>query len=246
MAKSISAVSIARMLNYYYLVFFCPAEYIGELEKASQKMRANLAKEAGLKLDDFNDQVAPELARRIVAFQQATRKPDEEIIKELAVRLREADNSPEQAIAFQQSMKTIASHPARAKPTNRLHRLKGCDFCASPCRYAFFTLISEPDFKALQAMLDVENQKLAQERNAVHVLWVYTRQHLWKALGAQAGYITPLDLGNLSYCLLLLGTAKSRMALPEKQLMLYQSLNTRTIRDLGMTPIDLSVSGEKK
>lgn len=240
MTKSISPAAIARMLNYTYLLFFCPAEYAGELEKASRKMRAGLAREAGLEMDAFDDLMAPELARRIVAFQQATRKPNEEAVKELAGRLRGAGSSPEQTASFQAAMSIVASHPARAKPANRLHRLKGCDFCASPCRYAFFTLMSEPDFKALQAMLDVENRKLAHERNAVHVLWSYTREHLWKALGSKGGYISPAHLGNLSYCLLLLGTAKSRMALPEKQLLLYQSLNLRTIRSLGSTPINLA------
>lgn len=241
MTKSIGAAAIAGMLNYYYMVSFCPPEYVGEIEKASQKMRTGFALEAGMELNAFNNLIAPELARRIVAFQEATRKPNEDAVKELTEVLIEADSSPDQAIAFQKCMRKMAAHPARAKPANRLHRMKGCDFCTNPCRYAFFTLMSEPDFKKLQMMLDVENQKLAQERNAVHVLWFYTREHLWKALGSKKGYISPAHLGNLSYCLLLLGTAKSRMALPEKQLVLYQSLNQRAIHDLGISPINLGV-----
>ena len=117
------------MMNYYYLVSFCPPENVGELNKFSQKMRAKLAREAGLKMDAFTDLVAPELAGRIVAFQQATRKPDKEVIQELSGKLKEADNSPEQAAAYQAVMSKVATHPGRAKtgqpaaPAKRLRLL---------------------------------------------------------------------------------------------------------------------------
>ena len=103
--------------------------------------------------------------------------------------------------------------------------------------------MSEPDFKTLGAMLDAENQKPARERNAVNVLWAFTRAHLWQVLEARAGYIRPAHLGNLSYCLLMLGTARSRFALPETQIRIYQALNQRAIRRLGVTPINLEAPG---
>jgi hypothetical protein len=37
----------------------------------------------------------------------------------------------------------------------------------------------------------------------------------------------------------MLGTAKSRFALPEKKLLTYQALNQQTIRNLSITDIDL-------
>lgn len=243
MAKPISIAVVTRMINYYYLVSFCPPEYVGELKKASRTMREKLAREAGLKMDAFTDLVVPGLARRIVAFQQATRKPEEEVIRELAGMLKGADASPEQAAACQAVMSRVAAHPGRAKAANRLHREKGCALCAAPCRYGFFTLMSEPDFKTMGAMLDAENKKPARERNAVNVLWAFTRAHLWQVLGARAGVIRADHLGNLSYCFLMLGTAKSRFVLPEVQLKIFQALNQQAIRSLGATPINLVEPG---
>jgi hypothetical protein len=243
MATPISATAVQQIINYYYLVSFCPPQHVGDLKKASRRMWGKLVKDAGLKSGAFADLVAPEVARRIVAFQQATRKPEQTAIQELTGLLKGADRNPEGAAAFQAAMGRVASHPGRAKAANRLHRQKGCAFCAAPCRYGYFTLMSEPDFKTLRAMLDAENQKLAMERNAVGVLWAYTRAHLWKVLGAREGYIRAGHLGNLSYCFLMLGTAKSRFALPEAQLRIYQALNQRAIRNLGATPINLVEPG---
>jgi hypothetical protein len=87
--------------------------------------------------------------------------------------------------------------------------------------------------------LDDENKKLVQERDAVKVLWTYTKKHLWNMLEVQDGIIRPEHLGNLSYCLLLLGTAKSRFALPEAQLRRYLEMNRMNIQRLGNTPIRL-------
>ena len=139
-------------------------------------------------------------------------------------------------------MKAIAIHPGRAKMSNRLHRNKGCSLCQAPCQYAFFTLISEPDFKSLLAMLGAENQKIAAERNPINVLWTYTTTHLWKTLEAQEGFISADHLGNLSYCLLMLGTAKSRFAMPEAQLTRFQEMNQNTIR--GWRPAEIKVVQE--
>lgn len=242
MSKTISPSTIKTMISYYYLVAFCPPAHIKELKKASRKTRTDAAKADGLKVKEMTDLVIPEAARRIAAFQGATREPDQETVDQLVKVLKSADSNPEKTAAYQAVMKAIAIHPGRAKLTNRLHRKKGCQFCQAPCQYGFFTLISEPDFKTLMAMLGAENKKLAAERNPVNVLWTYTTTHLWKTLGAQEGFISADHLGNLSYCLLMLGTAKSRFAMPEAQLTRFQELSQNTIRN--WQPAKINVVGE--
>ena len=239
MTQDIHPTAVKGMISYCYLVAFCPPAHIGALKKASQKNRTALAKLAGLKMADFVKAVAPEVAYRICAFQQATREPDKETVEKLSQALTIADTKPEQAAEYQALMKAVAIHPGRAKTANRLHRQKGCSLCQAPCQYGFFTLISEPDFKTLLAMLGAENKKIAAERNPVNVLWTYTTTHLWKTLGTNEGFISADHLGNLSYCLLMLGTAKSRFPMPEEQLTRFQEMNQATIRGWKPAIIDI-------
>ena len=88
-------------------------------------------------------------------------------------------------------------------------------------------------------MLDAENQKDPSQRDAVNVLWTYTTGHLWNVLGVNEGFISVDHLGNLSYCLLMLATAKSRFALPEQQLIKFQEMNQRTIQNWRPTQINV-------
>jgi hypothetical protein len=242
MTEQIHPIAIKKMISYYYLVAFCPPAHISTLKKASQKMRSALAKQSGLKMADFIKAVAPEVGQRMAAFQQASRTPDEDTVKKLVKAIISADTKPEKAAEYQATMKAIAIHPGRAKMGNRLHRQKGCVYCQSPCQYGFFSLISEPDFKTLLTMLGAENKKIASERNPVNVLWTYTTTHLWNQLGVNEGFISADHLGNLSYCLLMLGTAKSRFALPEAQLTRFQEMNQNTIR--SWKPAKIDVVGE--
>jgi hypothetical protein len=239
MTEQIHPIAIKKMISYYYLVAFCPPTHISALKKASKKMRSALAKQSGLKMADFVKAVAPEVGQRMAAFQQATRTPDEDTVKKLVKAIISADTKPEKAAEYQATMKAIAIHPGRAKMGNRLHRQKGCVYCQAPCQYGFFSLISEPDFKTLLTMLGSENKKIASERNPVNVLWTYTTTHLWNQLGVNEGFISADHLGNLSYCLLMLGTAKSRFALPEAQLTRFQEMNQATIRTWKPTKIDV-------
>ena len=89
-------------------------------------------------------------------------------------------------------------------------------------------------------MLGAENKKIAAERNPVNVLWTYTTTHLWNTLEAKEGFISADHLGNLSYCLLMLGTAKSRFAMPEAQLTRFQEMNQGTIR--SWKPAEIKVT----
>ncbi len=239
MAMSISNEVIRKMVCYYYLVSFWSPEYIRELKKASRKLRTKLARETGLTMKEFTGLVVPEVARRIMAFHSATPEPEEAVVEELTKVMKGADSNPTKAAAFQAAMRVVSARPERAKVNKRLHNQKGCQFCTAPCQYGYFSLMSEPDFITLKAMLDAENHKIAEERNAVNALWTYSRKHFWSVLEKQVGYISAYHLGNLSYCLLMLGTAKSRFAMPEKELLTYQALNQRTIRNLGITDIDL-------
>ena len=239
MTQEIHPIAIKKMISYYYLVAFCPPNHISALKKASQKMRSASAKQAGLKMAEFIKAVAPEVAQRIAAFQQASRLPDEETVEKLSKAIIKADSNPEKAAEYQALMKAVAIHPGRAKMANRLHRQKGCSLCQAPCQYGFFTLISEPDFKTLLSMLGAENKKIASERNPINVLWTYTTTHLWNQLEVNKGFISADHLGNLSYCLLMLGTAKSRFAMPEEQLTRFQEMNQNTIR--GWKPAEIKV-----
>ena len=243
MAGSIGPKAISKMISYYYLVSFSTPEYISALKKSSLKTRTKLSKASGLKMKDFVNQVAPEAASRMVSYHQRTRKPEEAVVTELVKLMKVADTKPEKASAFQVKMRELAAHPGRAKEDNRLHFQKGCAFCLAPCRYGFFTLMAEPDLKKLKNMLDAENEKIAQERDAVNVFWTYTKTQILKALDLPEVYIEAYHIGNLSYCLLMLGTAKSRFALPEDHLKLYQIMNQIAIRSLYLTPIHLVETG---
>lgn len=239
MVTSISKEAIRKMVCYYYLVSYWTPEYIGELKKASRKMRTKLARETDLGMKEFTSLIIPEVARRIIAFHSATPVPEEKTVEELARVMKGADSNPKKAANYQATMSAISALPERAKVDKRLHKQKGCQFCSAPCQYGYFSLMSVPDFTTLEAMLDAENQKIAEERSAVNVLWMFSRKHIWSVLEKQEGYISAYHLGNLSYCLLMLGTAKSRFTMPKKERLTYQAMNQRMIQNLGVRDIDL-------
>lgn len=230
---------IKKMISYYYLVAFCPPEQIEALDQASLKLRTRLAKEAGVPVEELSALVAPEVARRMVAFQGATRKPEKDAVEALTQRMMQAERGPLEASQYQEVLGQIAAHPGRAKAANRLHRQKGCSHCQAPCRFGFFTLMSDPDFDTLKTMLEVENQKNPRERNVVLLLWAFTQSQIWNLLETQDGMISADDLGNLAYCLLVMGTAKSRFAKLEEHLKTFQEMNSRTVQSLPSPVIRL-------
>lgn len=239
MPPTLTPEAIRKMVSYYYLLAYGPPQYFEDNQRASRAMRTRLAEANSLSLEEFREAAAAESAFRMAAFQGATRSPEKSMVEMLRRVLLRADGNQEEQANFLKVMLAVTAHPGRAKENNRLHRQKGCAFCTMPCRYGFFTLMVEPDFKTLLGMLDAENQKLAAERDPVLVLWSYTTRQIWNLLEAKNGVISPIHLGNLSYCLLLLGTAKSRFALPEKELQAYQRLSQAKIQELGAAPIRL-------
>jgi len=229
MTNPINAEALREMICYYYLVGYCPPEHVGDLKKSGKQLRTDAARKAGMKMKPFIEAVTGEVAYRIAAYQHATREPDQEVVKQLAKAMVSADTKPEEARAYQDLMVEVAGHPGRAKKDNRLHRKKGCSLCTSPCQYGFFTLVSEPTFKHLLALFNAENQKPPDQRNPVNVLWTFATLHLWSVLGVKEGYIRADHLGNLSYCLLLLATAKSRFPFQEKHMQAFQAMNQQVI-----------------
>ena len=192
-----------------------------------------------MSVPDYFKAALPEVCSRIVAFHQATREPDSGAVEALLTVGKKADSSEKGAANFQAVMAEVSELPGRAKPDKRLHRQKGCRFCAAPCQYGYFSLVSDPIFVNLLAMLNAENIKPAGERNPVNVLWTYTTTHLWRVLGKKEGIIRADHLGNLAYCLLMLATARSRYALPEAQLQTFQAMNQDVIRNWRPVQINM-------
>jgi len=239
MTKQLSAEAVKQMISYFYLVAYGPPEHIGQLESTSKPMRTALAKGEGLRAKAFRTAAAGEAAFRIVAYHQATREPEKAVVENLAGKMQAADSSPQAAAAYQALMEQVARLPGRAKPDRRLHRKKGCTLCVAPCQYGFFTLISDPVFTNLLAMLNAENKKPGGQRDPVKVLWSFTTTHLWGVLAEKEGFIRADHLGNLAFCLLLLATAKSRYPFPEQQLSAFQALNQRVIQNWKPMQIDV-------
>lgn len=223
--------SLKKTIAYFYLLSFCAPERITDWARDTAPMRKALAESAGLSETAYFQMVTPEVCRRMVSFHQASREPSQEWVETLVEAAQGAASSAQKAQAFQQEMSKVARLPQRASPEGRLHRKKGCQFCESPCSYGYFTLISDPQFKLLQELFAAEARKPAAEQNPWNPCVRFTRSHLQRLAGMAADFIEPVHLLNLSYCLLMLSTAKSRMPSPEQQLRLLQATGQEFIRD---------------
>jgi hypothetical protein len=230
MTKSIPAGSLKKTISYYYLLSFCPPEKINDFKGSTVAMRKALAKSAGMSEADFFAQALPEVCRRIVAFQQATREPDPQAVAALEGAARGADKNASAVAAFQKQMAQIAVLPGRARPENRLHRNKGCKLCMTACKYGYFTLVSDPQFSVLQAAMQAEIARPAGKQSPLLPLYGFALNHITQLAGMKEAFIQSAHLVNLSFCLLLLGIVKSRLALPEAQLTLLQAANREFIR----------------
>jgi hypothetical protein len=230
MTQELSIQGLQATIGYLYLLSFCPPERVPEFKQAGDPLRAGLALQAGMSVPDYFAQAVPEACRRIVAFHQRTREPDRGTTATLAEAARIAHANTIAATIFANQMAQIAGLPGRAKADNRLRRNKGCQFCAAPCRYGFFALVSKPNYDLLHKLLEAETQKPKQDQDPVKAAWSFATGHLWRSLGLEQGYITADHLGNLAYCLLTLGMSKSRYVLPEEELQAFQAANQALIR----------------
>jgi hypothetical protein len=231
--KAISAEAIRKSISFFYLLSFWPPALLDQFIRVTQAMRDGLASESGMDSGAFFRHVVPEVSRRVVAFHQGTREPDPIYVDGLMAATLNADKNPDFLKAYQAKMAEIAMLPGRTKPENRLHRNKGCAYCATPCRYGFFTLVSEPKLSGLQELLASEAAKPAAEQSPLIPAYRFTFQHLAGLTNSSAGAIIIEHMANLSYCLLMLGMAKSRLSLPEKELQQFQSANQRFIQMTG-------------
>jgi hypothetical protein len=230
MSQTIPAESMKKTIAYFHLLSYCPPGKLADFKSSTVLMLKELAAQAGLKEKAYLAQALPEACLRIVAFHQATREPDPELVETLVGAARTADKNPETLTAFKAEMNRIAALPGRAKPENRLHRNKGCRYCTAPCRYGYFTLVSDPQFSQLQALFAAESGKPASEQTPLMPVYIFAVNHLLKITGTQEGYCEGTHLANLGYCLLLLAMAKSRLAFPEAQMRIFQDANQEFVR----------------
>ncbi len=218
MSNKISAAQVKQTIIYLNLLSLIPPKRVAELPSVK---------------GDFGEAwpLAVEAASRlIVAFHQASRDPESELVIGLARAALRADSSPDECRAFQEQMRQLAKLPGRAKEVNRLHRKRGCLICEAPCRYGYFSLISEPNFDELQNLLEVDNARPPQQRQPVQVVWRFTLNHLLNIFQTGKWHISADHLGNLSYCLVALATAKSRYRFPEEQIRKFQAMNQDLIQ----------------
>jgi hypothetical protein len=224
-----SADTVRKAIVFFYLLSYCPPSSLGQFIRTTQSLRENLASGSEMESGAFFRQIVPEVSRRIVAFHQATREPDPKYMDELTKATLLADRNPESLTAFQTKMAEIAMLPGRTKAENRLHRNKGCSYCKAPCLFGFFTLVSEPKLAGLQALIALEAQKPAAQQSPLSPVYNFTIQHMQTLTGVAEGAILAKHFVNLSYCLMMLGMAKSRLAIPDKELQLFQAANQRFI-----------------
>ena len=232
MSKTTPAEGMKKAIAYFYLLSFCPPDRLADFKLNTAPMLKEMAERAGVKEKVFLAEALPEVCQRIVAFHQATREPDSKLVEALAKSARTADKNAKTLAAFQDEMKRIATLPGRAKPENRLHRNKGCRYCTAPCLYGYFTLTSDPQVKELQYLFASERERPAGQQTPLRPVYAFAMNHLARVVGARVDIIAFPHVFNLAFCLLLLGMAKSRMALPEKQLLILQGANQEFVRRL--------------
>jgi hypothetical protein len=230
MTKAIPTKSLQKTIAYFYLLSYCPPEKIADFKRNTAPMRRALAENSGMKEAAYFAQAIPEVCRRIVAFHQATREPDQKMVEALAKAAQSADKNLAKLTAYQTEMAQVAASPGRAKPENRLHRNKGCALCSAPCQFGFFTLVSDPQFSMLQEAMKAETERPAAKQSPLLPLYGFALHHITQLVGVEEAFIESRHVVNLSFCLLLLAIAKSRVAVPEAHLRLLQAANREFIR----------------
>ena len=230
MTKQISVESLRVTIGYLYLLWFCPPDKVYEFYQTSEPLRRGLARDAGLSEEEYFDLAIPEACQRILAYHTPGRKLDGKAVTKLTKAAQTAAHSPEDAAHFGTIMSEVADLPGRTKINQRLVAERGCQFCETPCRYGYFILITEPKFTSLSQLLVDETDKNDQGSDAVRILWAFANEHLWRTLGLAQSYITAGHLGNLAYCLLSIGTSKSRRRYKKAAYQAFQRANQELIQ----------------
>lgn len=230
MNTNIPAESMKKTIAYLYLLSFYPPEGVTDIKGNSFSLLKQAAAAMGMKENEYLEKSLPEACHRIVSYHQASREPDAEMVKSLLETALKADEDVESLRAFKTLMEQVSALPGRSKPENRLHRKKGCQLCTAPCRFGFFTLVSDPDFSRLQDLFKVESEKPSAEQSPLTPVYMFTIDHLVKLTGSENGAYERKNLANLAFCLLMLAMAKSRLAFPEAHVRLFQLTNQEFIR----------------
>jgi hypothetical protein len=219
--------------SYLHMLSFCPPEHIYNFKQAGGLMRQALARKAGMETPAYFSQTVPEACRKIVDFYLARETPNPRFLETFTRSARLAQQSPRSAWVFSTLMALLAGLPGRSNEQHRLRKSRGCQFCAAPCRYGHFVLVSKPDYALLQQMLLEDAAKPEKEQDPLQTSWRFALAHLWRSLGITQAYISSAHLGNLAYCLLVLGMAKARFPFPAQQLKEFQAANQLLIRHLS-------------
>jgi len=228
MNEGVNAQQIRRGINYLYLLYFCPPQKLQSFQEPAQVFMRKTEKMTDRKGISILD-VFSAACSRVIEFHTHSREAEEEMLSVLMGAAIPALESEDHLVKFQKEMETIRGLSPRAELKNRLHRNKGCALCERPCRYGYFSLISDPSFVKLLDQLQAESIKNPSEKNVVRAIWTFTIKHLWETIECNQAFISADHLGNLSYCLLLLATAKSRFAFPEKEMHILQESNQLSI-----------------
>jgi len=232
----LTSSSIRKIINHCLLLAYCPPEQLSGFWDASQLLRQRAAEENHISEKEFFPRAVLEACKQIVSFHQNTTTPEESLVRKLSEAVQEAGNATEALLKYQQLMQILTGSPERANLKNRLHRKRGCGFCTAPCFYGYYSIISTPDFGLLEQVLMNEKQKNAAQHRLILTLWAFTRFHLRNTLGSKDDFITVKHLGNLSFCLYLLATAKSRYPFQEKAIIGLQQANQEMIKSRSSIP----------
>jgi len=228
--EDLSSVSIKKTIAYLHLLSYCPPPKLAEFNDIANPLIKELADIAGLKIKNYLDLAIPQACLLIVSYHQATREPEKEVLDDLVKTARAANKDMDTLATFKAKMDEIAALPGRAKRENRLHRNKGCNLCAAPCRYGYFTLVSDPDFSELQALFAAETQKPTSGQSPLSPVYTFTINHILGITGSEQGYCEKTHFANLAFCLLMLSMAKSRLAFPDAQVRIFQAANQAYIQ----------------
>lgn len=225
MISTIPAREVKNSIVYLSLLSILPEDKLKDFKRSVLPLfNGSFPQGKGKKISSM-ERSLPDACFRIVAFHQAKREPDAAVVNSLLKVAMLADKNAKSLKAFQDQMKIIFASAGRAKLENRLHRNKGCRYCALPCHFGFFSLVTDPDFPRLLQFLSAEAKKPVSSQTPLIPAYLFAIEHLMRLTGSQDTFFEKDQVANLAYCLLLLGLAKSRLAFPEAQIKLFQNAN---------------------
>jgi hypothetical protein len=221
--------NLKKVISHIYLNYWIHEEFSDQVLNKSRDIIQNMTKPTEMKSEEFFNKLSLEACKSIVAFHQNKNKPDEKLVKELHTQVLNIYEKDNVSSAFLDCVRKITESPGRVSINNRIQPKKGCKLCKKPCGYGFFVLIGDPDFSRMGEVLKKESEKPVNQQIPIITLWAFAQEFFQEKLDASSLLITPEHLGNLCYCLLTIGTSKSRYDFPEKQMKSFQEVNQSLI-----------------